>query len=245
MAKVVAKAIAVAAVIVGFSAVPNIIGMAKATPVVDQSFIPPGTAAFTVPISNQFASFIDGAQTFTVGLDGTLASVELFIGFDTTQNGAIVDVRPTVGGVPVENDALALASVFLPSSAIPQFPEFASIDFSAFNVALHTGDVLALVIRGAIRGVDDGEFSWQGDEGDPYLAGAGFARTNAQLWTPSCGFGDCSISANRADLGFKILVEPQPAAVPEPTTLSVLGAGIIGLLALRSGRKRESTITVD
>jgi hypothetical protein len=236
MAKVFAQAIAVAAVIVSFLAAPNMIGMAKATPVVDQSFIPPGTAAFTVPISNQFASFIDGAQTFTVGLNGTLASVELFIGFDTTQNGAIVDIRPTVGGVPVENDALALASVFLPSSGIPQFPEFASIDFSAFNVALHTGDVLALVIRGAVRGVDDGGFSWTGDEGDPYLPGSGFVRTNAQLWTPTCGFGDCSVSANRADLGFKILVEPQAAAVPEPATLSLVAGGLILLTAWRRRR---------
>src|SRR5207253_7434001 len=94
-----------------------VFGLAKqasAIEILDQFFLPPGTASFVVPVSNQFASFVDGAQTFTVGIAGILGHVEINLGFNSTQRGLILDIRPTAAGVPLENDASALASAFIP-----------------------------------------------------------------------------------------------------------------------------------
>jgi hypothetical protein len=208
-----------------------------ATEILDQFFSPPGTASFTIPVSNQFASFVDGGQTFTVGLSGILSHVEITLGFNTTRNGLILDLRPTIGGVPLDSDASAFASVFIPSSSIPTgFPDFVNVDFSPFNIPVTPGEQLALVLRGAIRGVDDGQVNWRGDKGDPYLLGAAFFRTNVAPWSQACGFGACDIPGERADLGFKTFVAPIVVPIPEPNAVILFVTGVTIMIIRRSSK---------
>src|SRR5438034_968857 len=81
-----------------------------------------------------------------------------------------------------------------PSASIPTgFPNFVSVDFATFGVHVAVGEQLALVLRGAIRRVDDSALNWRGDKGDPYAFGSAFVRTNVDPWTQLCGFGTCNI----------------------------------------------------
>jgi hypothetical protein len=201
---------------------------ALAAPILDQEFVPPGTASVDGVISNQFASFVDQAQTFTVGITGNLVGLQLYLYTNTTTRGAIVDLRPTLAGIPVNDDNSALIGALVASSSIPSlsFPTFVTIDLSASPLAVVAGQELAISIRGALRGFDDGSFNIRGDLGNPYGSGAAFSRTNATVdWFQSCAFGDCGPASNQIDFGFRTFVEPAVAAIPEPSTMLLVGVG--------------------
>src|SRR5215813_15483633 len=71
---------------------------AGATPILDQSFEPPNTNLLL-----GMGPGNSGAQTFTVGITGTLARVDVFV----ERNGFAdlhFDVRPTINGLPIEDD---------------------------------------------------------------------------------------------------------------------------------------------
>lgn len=216
---------------------------ARATEVLDQFFIPSPSAAYTIPISNQFASFIDGAQTFTVGIAGQLTHVDVWLGFNSTRNGLIIDIRPLIAGVPTDPDSLALASAFVPSSSIPSGrPTFVSVDLVAAGLMVSPDEQLAIGVRGAVRGVDDSMLDWQGDVENPYPLGSAFVRTNSEPWThwtQSCAYGLCDIPANQVDLGFKTFVTP---SVPEPSSLTLMLAGIMSLGASLVLKKYRSEV---
>ena len=119
-----------------------------------------------------------------------------------------MDVRPTINGVPTENDLAALGSVTLPTPALGTTAAFVDFDFSSLGIHISQGDVLAIVLSG--------DAQWSGNYRDLYPGGESFFRF------PSDNFSlafDGSV-----DVGFRTFVEPTP--VPEPCTLALISATI-------------------
>ena len=204
-------AVVAAALLVGASG-------ARADVVLDQSFDP-----MSAPPPFGFCAGVNGlndeAQTFTVGVTGTLAQVDVKIIPVGAPQDLVVEVRPTVGGVPVESDTAVLASVRLPASGIPTSYGFLSVDVRPFAVPVTEGEVLAIVLRSdGFSGV----YCWGGDVTDAYLAGQRFIRNPGTGWSAAGSVG--------VDLGFRTFVETSSTAVPGPDGLLLFTIGGLGLL---------------
>jgi hypothetical protein len=206
-------------------------GAAFADPVVDQSYLP-GAFDSTAQIGQQFGD-VDWAQTFTVGVTGTLTSVDVQIAKgSTTGSDLVVDVRTTTGGVP-SSDAGILATMSVPASAVSTSPTFSlfSVDFTAFNLGVNTGDVLAVVLSSAATD----NYLWRATSANGYSGGGAF-NFSLGSWNTSSSFGD---------LMFQTWVEPTPTddqgggdgdgQMPEPSLLALAAAG----LALARLRRRR------
>lgn len=195
-----------------------------ANPILDQSFdaVAAGSSGGLNVESDQQV-----AQTFTVGVGGKLVGLGLQV---RTSNASppsgdlLVDVRPTVGGVPVEDDALALANVAIPASDVPIFApitdEFVGVDLSPFSLYVTPGDVLAIVLRY----FDTGSYVWLDQSeglGETYANGAGYGRRFSPTW----GFLQPG-----TDFGFQTFI-------PEPTTLVLLSSGLAGMGIARKRMK--------
>ena len=91
------------------------------------------------------------AQTFTVGVDGVLHSVELLLRGSATTT---FEIHATTGGLPVLGST-PLASVSAAFAA--GFASWVTIDFSSFAIPVSVGDVLAIVQPG---GTSTGSGLW-------------------------------------------------------------------------------------
>jgi hypothetical protein len=173
------------------------------------------------PAAGNLSSGIDSgfskAQTFTVGVTGVLARIEVLLALGNGPGDLLVDVRPTSGAVPVESAALALASARLPFSTVPPAFGFVSVDLSSFAAPVTTGEVLAIVLR-----AENASFSWLGDAGsNSYPAGAHYFEVPGfSSWAPTVIGND--------DMGFRTFVDV--SAVPEPSSLTLIALGAIGLI---------------
>lgn len=190
---------------------------AAAVPILDQSFVPQDPHSFF----GTGGTNLNSAQTFTVGITGMLSQVDVLV----EKNGPDelrLDVRPTVDGLPIEDDNAALASVTVPFATIPSPRAFLSFDVSSFGVRVSQGELLAIVLTGNAR--------WYGvtpelGPDDPYLGGAAYFRGLPGAFFPPFD--------GRADLGFRTFVD----AIPEPPTIMLFGIGVVGLvLAVRACR---------
>jgi hypothetical protein len=110
--------------------------------------------------------YLEQAQTFTVGVDGTLSRIGVQINFPIgfgQPGNAILTIYNTSNGVP--NASLGSAS--LPSSSIPSTGYvYQSFDVSSYAIPVHVGDVLAFGIKSTIdsyffvrRSVDNGTYA--------------------------------------------------------------------------------------
>lgn len=193
-----------------------------ATPIQDQ-FFDPG------PSPSLATGRLDKAQTFTVGITGTLTRVDVDISRGSTAD-LLFDIRPTVAGVPVESDGITLAAVTVPASNIPTTRGFFSVDINSFGVSVTAGEILAIVLRSDLDQVLD--YTWYGHTIDGYALGHHFFR-HPPGWPRPTWWSDVAGS----DLGFKTFVEP----VPVPSTLLLLGSGMIGVIGLMKKKSfRES-----
>jgi hypothetical protein len=126
--------------------------------------------------------------------------VDVFIQRENPPNTdpLIFDVRPTVGGVPVESDVMTLATRTLQPSEVPTTAGFVSIDIRSFNVQVQVGDVLAIALREP--GDPDTDYSWKGRTDNQYARGIAYFRSTAfPFWGPPGG--------GNYDLGFRTWVE--------------------------------------
>src|SRR5260221_244361 len=131
---------------------------ALAAPILDQSFVP--VFGESGSSNTGVISTADQAQTFTVGATGVLSKVDVFISKGSPPGkNLLFDVRPTVGGVPVESDTMVLAVASVPGPSVPATPVFFEFDISSFNVPVTSGEVLAIVLR---SDNPDTEVLWNG-----------------------------------------------------------------------------------
>ena len=93
--------------------------------------------------------FLEQAQTFTVGVTGTLSRIAVqinFPGFGSPGN-AMLTVYSTTGGLPDASlGAASLSSAGIPSNGY----DFQSFDVSSYAIPVHAGDVLAYGITSSL-----------------------------------------------------------------------------------------------
>jgi hypothetical protein len=191
--------------------------------VLDQSFIA-SPQNLHAGIGPTFPGSIQEAQTFTVGITGALTRVNVFLEIEGSlppPGTWFLDVRPTVNGVPIETDSLALASVTLPTSNSVQPVSF---DLRPSGVSVMEGEVLAIVLGSDVGG-GNGQFFWEGGIGNQYPLGEVFDRN---LPNPVWSIPEIIAQAG-GDLSFQTFVEPGVAAIPEPSTQLLVGLGALCL----------------
>jgi hypothetical protein len=143
------------------------------------------------------------AQTFTVGVDGTLSRIELQLSRPsfTTSGAVMLNVYNTSGGQP--NESLGTAS--LPWDAVsPTGYGFQSFDVSSFEIPVQEGDVLAISIKAETL------FFWRSTFNlDPYAGGESMYRVLNSPPGPWTSFSPSH------DYGFQTYVDAM-----DPTVLS-------------------------
>lgn len=163
----------------------------------DQSFIPSPAASYQTNIAYNplDPSFVDQAQTFTVGITGQLIYVEVLISGFSQEADLLVDIRPTINGVPTSDDLAILGEARIHASETTGSFAFVSVDFSSQNIQVALGSELAIVLK-IDRLSQGGDYSWRGEAGDLYNSGVAYTRTNTSNWNAIIGI----------DTGFKTFV---------------------------------------
>lgn len=225
---------------------------ARALPVLDQVNAPPaGPLDQAIVVDSDDVTLL---QTFTVGMGGELARVDLWLGggLDTghgilpqSATVSVVSIDPHVAPQPLLGDpGLELVGQVL-ASVTAQAPSadggLVSLDLSGFGIQVHGGDALGLVI-GSFAFLEFGLVF--GTDADSYAGGGAWYRCN--VYPLSCG--GLPHEANgvfsggggtgpgweptSADAFFRTYVEP----VPEPATAWLVGLGAALLGPPRRGR---------
>jgi len=227
---------------------------ARALPVLDQQNLPPGGPLDqAIVVDSDDISLI---QTFSVGVTGQLAGVDLWLGgsFDTGQgvvpqsaSVSIVTIDPHVAPQPLLGDpGLELVGQVL-ASLTAQAPSvdggLVSLDLSSFGIQVSSGETLGLLVSG----FDLPEFGLVfGTDSDSYAGGNAWYRCNTYPFT--CGglpFDRGGVISGGGGTGpgwessaddafFRTWVEP----VPEPATLALVLVGSAGLAMARRTRNR-------
>ena len=212
-------------------------GLSHAVPMLDQEFDPANKDAsgfvgtgFSGPSFN-----FDRAQVFTVGLAGTLSSVELMLNRNQqTVDNLLLDIRtaPPGGGPSLPNSGpnvlgmLSVAPTAIPIalSSIPT--TFTSFDLSSLGINVSVGDRLAIVLRSPAP--TPGGYNWTGSSIDVYSGGSSSRRVNSLTWGNVSSGINSHVFRTFVDDGS---VDPDP--IPIPSTFLLFGLGFAGLAAWR------------
>ena len=200
---------------------------------VDQVYNPPQILEY-----DYISQIVDTSQTFTVGVSGTLAQVDMRVGRhdDTVTDPLLFDVRTTSGGIPSTPNSGGdiLASVSIPASTIPTIgtadPAFFSVDLTPFTVPVTAGEVLAIVLRS--NAPSNGSYVWVGTGGplasDGYASGSAFQRgvfaAGPGPWGSPSGYMNDDlafrtyVAVNQASTG--LAVDPASGTYGGTTTLT-------------------------
>ena len=183
---------------------------AEAVPILDQTHS--GTATFSQGIGGSPGSFGNPvvAQSFTVGIAGTLESVDVFIMRSSTTTvfgiDLVVEIFPIVGSIP---GGTVLGSVTVAELSVPTTASFFNVSFSSFGIPVSIGDQLAIVLHDNNNADKNAVYGWVGTSTDLYAGGARFFDIGSRFTSTS------------TDLFVKTFVA-QPALSPESPFLPPL-----------------------
>jgi hypothetical protein len=202
---------------------------ASAVPILDQVYEPTGDGGFVIGAHQSLA------QTFTVGITGTLTSfeVELSRAFDPPAFGVDWELRRLDRPKVLDAPALASGTIGANEVSNPDWA-FVSVDLSPFALSVHRGQHYAIVLSSlAVQPPDQGginPYAWHagGGFGAGGFDGPGYARGSGFVSHPP--LTDEWSRLGRLDLGIRTSVEPS-TTVPEPSLallVVVASAAIVG-----------------
>jgi hypothetical protein len=168
--------------------------------VLDQSVVPTNPPCCAFGVNSSFP--LDCAQTFTVGLSGSLSRADVFVQLESGPGPFHWDIRPvTASGGPADINAAALASgsFNMPGGGY----SFVTLDLSPTPIPVVAGQKLAIALS-----TSNGSFGWG-------LSDAGYAGGDAwqRSGTFNNGFAWITDLQPGNDLGFRTFV-----TVSEPST---------------------------
>ncbi len=192
--------------------------------VLDAVYDPMDSVNLSVSLSFPRPSLI--GYMIPINTTGRLVQADLLLGVGGESPEAAtgdVFVLPVTAGVPALDPSQALAHATLPmirrgglTSA-----EFVPVQFDS-GAPVSAGQQVAVVVQ-----MRSGFVSWLGHADDPYPFGAHLFRI---LGTPEhCSTGDCGWTISPGDdMGFRSYISVSSASpTPEPTTLLLLGSGLV------------------
>jgi hypothetical protein len=194
----------------------------------DQSHVVPGSGADYAVVTTQSL-----AQTFTVGLSGLLAEIDLQISKNTGATGDLAfTIRTTSGGLPNTDDGQSLFTTVIPLSSIPTVDSpfdtvsVTAIDVSSATIMVTPGEVLALGLSRTGAGVPPWA-TWRSST-DNYSGGALYQRSG-----PTSSWDPVLITTVGQDAGFQTYI----STVPEPSSLVLAGISTLVGLGLRTWKR--------
>jgi hypothetical protein len=180
----------------------------------------PGLPSIFGPIdTGESREDISMAQTVTVGVEGYLSRVDLWLARQTGATGDLVLSILNADGAP---GGAALMTINISSGVIPESASYeavmVSVDVRSWNLYFGVGDTFAIALAAPdAPTLDPGVpvFAWAGDGAGGYATGERYFRSSEfPEWTSSDGTTDQLV---------RTWVEP----VPEPSCLVLVGAGVL------------------
>jgi Ca2+-binding RTX toxin-like protein len=171
-------------------------------------------AGGSIPLRNNGANDVSGAQTFTAGISGMLDQADLRLFKQGTPTFLTVEIRSTSAGTPT---ATVLATGTIPASAVStdtSFGAFASVTFAA-PASVIAGVQYALVAWHPGAGGD--YYSWFFESANPYAGGAFFV--SGETPPPVDSWNQDSNN----DWTFKTYVVPTPPSSANPNPITCKG----------------------
>lgn len=160
------------------------------------------------------------AQTVTVGVEGYLATIDLWLGRHENATGDLVLNILTADGAP---DGSPLVNVNIAASSIASTGLFdlvlVSVDVRSWNLYFGAGDTFAIALGApgvATVGPGMPAFTWAADGVGDYAAGERYFKQTTEFpeWTSSEGTTDQIV---------RTWVDP----VPEPSCVMLAGVGVL------------------
>ena len=175
------------------------------------------------------------AQTFTVGVSGTLSKVELAIQRSSDFPGSVsVDIARVVAGTPdysqsgrLANQTLAVSSIPVQDPNTPLAKTFVPIDFSSSNLAVNAGDYLAIVLRPSYTGSNYIGW-WENNSSQPSYEGGTYFTYDVVMQSGA------DIGGSINDAQFRTYV----TTIPEPSTCVLLAGCSLAIGFTRRDRRR-------
>lgn len=206
--------------------------------VLDQQNVVPGVPPASSVTSVLLGDSHEFAQTFTVGVGGVLAQIDLQL----ARFGSIplvLDIRRTTNGAPDSGAGGIVSSVSIdPNTVVPWLPTpdwtlpVTSVTLGAAEIPVLAGDVLAISLSQLVTTTDF--YYWHLTD-DLYSGGSTYGRND-----PASPFQPLSQIFNQPafyDFGFQTYVRTE--TVPEPGALGLAALA----LALATGVRRRRAVT--